>query len=63
MFGVHIEMPSGAKSRPHESADRKTVEKIFDSFAAQMQKWPKFRADVVLMDGKTEIEREHIENA
>jgi hypothetical protein len=63
MYGVYIEMPSGAKSQAHEDADQDLIKKIFDHFVCQMKTWKDFSADVIMLDGKIEIAREKIGNA
>lgn len=62
MYNVHIEMPSGALSRPHEFVEQDDALELFDTFVTQMKPWNHFAADVILSEGKKEIKREHISN-
>ena len=62
-FNTYIEMPSGALSRPHEDATEAAAQQIFNRFVEIMEVWTNWSVDVVMTDGKTELRREHIENA
>lgn len=63
-YNVHVEMPSGARSRGY---DRETEEKAAETFSqvlAQLLPWKHFVADVVLVDNQgAELDRAGVENA
>lgn len=63
MFTVHIEMPSGATSKPREFMEEVPARNLFASFVDQMLPWKKFHAAVVLMEDDTEFDRREINNA
>lgn len=59
-YNIHIEMPSGARSRGY---DRKTEEEsvaVFEQMVSQILAWKDFSADVVMTDESEEVRRSHI---
>ena len=61
-MNIHVELPCGAVSRGYEREDSDKALATFDRVVAQLREFKKFVANVVLTDGCTEIQREHIEN-
>lgn len=61
-MNIHVELPCGAVSRGYERDDLGKALATFDRVVVQILAFKKFVADVVLTDGRTEIQREHIEN-
>lgn len=62
-MNIHVELPCGSMSRGYEREDPDKAQATFDRVVAQLREFKNFIADVVLVDGRTEILREHIENA
>jgi len=62
-MNVHVELPCGAISRGYEREDADRALATFERVVAQLRAFKNFVADAVLVDGRTEIQREHIENA
>jgi hypothetical protein len=62
LMNIHVELPCGAVSRGYEREDSDKALATFDQVVAQIREFKNFIADVVLVDGRTEIQREHIEN-
>jgi hypothetical protein len=60
VYNISVEMPSGALSIGYDYDDVVRAEKTFARVVAQLKAWPLFIADVVLMENRTEIQREKI---
>ena len=62
-MNVHVELPCGAVSRGYERDDPDKAQKTFDQVVAQLREFKNFVADVVMTEGRTELQRERIEHA
>lgn len=60
MWNLHIEIPSGARSRGYDIDNEETAKKWF-SVVAEKAKSLNLTCDVVLTDADVEISREHID--
>jgi hypothetical protein len=63
MFTIHIEMPSGARSRALDQDTEELAIKTFQRYVDQMTPWKGFTCDVVLTTEGEEVMREHITHA
>ena len=62
MYNVGVEMPSGAQSRGYDRPTEDKASRIFAQVVAQVLEFPRFAADVILSEDRTEIQRERIDN-
>ena len=62
MFNVRVEMPSGAQSRGYDRPTEEKALKVFAQVVEQIRATGGFM-DVILSEDRTEIQREHIDNA
>ena len=63
MYTVRVETPSGAQSRGYDRPTEEQALKVFAQVVEQIRAMTRFAADVILSEDRTEIQREHIDNA
>ena len=63
MYNIHIEVPSGGKSRGWDREDEAGALQSFETAVSQIKAWKDYPADVVLLKDGIEVKREVIRNA
>ena len=64
MFNIHVEVPSGARSRGYDRDTEEEALKTFERAVSQIKPWDGMVCDVVMTNEiDEEVMREHIDNA